>query len=252
MTKLKLSVCQFDVVWNSPMANLAIIEELTVGLNTDLLVLPEMFNTGYVLDPSILSDPLAIRTQKWLEQMSQKNAIIGSVAYKQDQSYFNSIWLYQNSEKIYSYNKAHTFVQGERQTFTEGRSLGTLDFKGWKMGLNICYDLRFPVWCRAQDADIMLFCANWPEKRKEHWYTLLKARAIENQCYVVGVNRVGKDQNNWEYNGDSVVFDYKGQEILNLNQTETCETVTLDFEEMLNYRQEMPFLADKDLFQLVL
>lgn len=250
MDKLRLSICQFDVFWNNPMANFGAIEELTSGLQTDALVLPEMFSTGFAPEPSSLVDPMAIKTKKWLLSQCTNRLLMGTYAVREGQNYFNRLAVTLNQEELITYDKAHTFQGTERQYYQSGQALKVLEHQGWRIGLNVCYDLRFPVWCRAQKADVLIFSANWPRKRIDHWKTLLKARAIENQCYVVGVNRIGTDHNEWNYTGDSLVFDFEGNELLNLRDNEACETVVLDRELLLDYRAQWPFLADTDTFSL--
>lgn len=248
---MKVSLCQYSVHWNSPDANFAEIEEMCSGLETDLLILPEMFSTGFVTQVSILNDPLALKTQKWMTAFSSQKMVLGSTPQKVGVSHFyNTLFAYLNGEKLTEYHKKHLYLGDEASSYTSGQKLGLLALDDWRIGLNICYDLRFPVWSRAQQADVLVYCANWPSARKEHWYALLKARAIENQCYVIGVNRVGVDENEWEYDGGSVVFDFWGNELLHLGNKETVESVILDKEALEDYRKKLPFLKDKDKFKL--
>lgn len=247
---LRIAPCQFDVIWNDPLANFATIEELVSPIAFDILILPEMFSTGYFSNPSGLKDPLAIKTKKWMASQSASALILGSCANKEKNIFYNSLLGYHQQKEICNYKKTHTFV-GEEQTFyTRGDKQSIIDFKGWKISLNICYDLRFPVWCRTQEADIMIFSANWPKPRAEHWQTLLKARAIENQCYVIGVNRIGKDNNGLEFQGDTLVFDYNGKEMLNFKDKEGVDIVELSKKSLSKHRKEFPFLADRDHFTL--
>jgi omega-amidase len=247
---LQVALCQFDVVWNTPLTNFSIIEELSVGIEADLLVLPEMFSSGFVVNPKELADPLAIKTMKWLSVNSAKKTILGTTAIKRGEIFYNSLLVYSSEKEIVTYNKAHTFVGQEAANFQKGNEQASFMLKDWKISVNICYDLRFPAWCRTQQSDVMIFCANWPKGRITHWTALLKARAIENQCYVIGVNRIGIDNNDWKYTGQSVVFDFKGEMILDLGEEELCKSIALTKAELLLYRQEFPFLNDRDEFSL--
>jgi omega-amidase len=249
-TNLTVALCQYDPFWNNPLSNFSIIEELNSAIISDILFLPEMFSTGFILNPKILTDSLAIKSKKWLESYSHQQMTIGSCPILEQDKFYNRLFVYNKGKEITHYDKHHTFIGGEREAYQSGSTLNTFEFKGWKIGLNICYDLRFPVWCRAQECDIMVFCANWPSKRQDHWTTLLKARAIENQCYVIGINRIGTDENDWHYSGDSVVFDFMGKELINLKDKETCLTTTLSKLLLNEYRAELPFLEDRDDFRL--
>lgn len=246
--KLKIAVCQYNVIWNDPIANFSLIEELTSGLDYDILVLPEMFSSGYFTNPTELNDPLAIKSKKWMEMQSSNALILGSCANKEGEYFYNSLFGYHQQKQLCNYKKVHTFVGGERETYTKGKETVILDHKEWKISTNICYDLRFPVWCRNQQSEVMVFSANWPTKRADHWYTLLKARAIENQCYVVGVNRIGIDGNEWEYGGETVIFNHKGEEILNLKGTEAAQVIEIKKSDLTEYRTDLPFLEDRDNF----
>jgi omega-amidase len=249
--KLTLGICQYDIHWNEPMANQGLLDELLDGKTMDLLVLPEMFDTGFLSNPTILKDLNAIRSKQWMKKNSRRQAIIGSVANKINGEFKNSLYVYHAENELIRYDKRHTFIGEESQNFTKGVILKSLDFQGIRIGLNICYDLRFPAWIEKQKADLLVFCANWPAKRKDHWKTLLKARAIENQCFVVGVNRIGKDGNGIEYSGESLIYDFEGKEILNLGAEEGVKTANLDFDLQTAYRQNFPVLDDKDAFDFL-
>jgi omega-amidase len=250
LKNLTIALCQYNVIWNKPCANFAKLEELTAYTDCHILVLPEMFSTGFLLDPFFHPDLIGIQTRKWLSMASAKKTVLGSVALKENNSFYNRILVYENQKEICFYNKKHSFVGSESEKYTAGSELKHFYFDDWKISLNICYDLRFPVWCRAQDSHVMIFCANWPTSRANHWHSLLKARAIENQCYVIGVNRLGTDGNDWEYQGDSVVFDFSGKELLNLENQEICSAISLSKVELDTYRADFPFLKDKDSFDL--
>ena len=156
---------------------------------------------------------------------------------------------YNSNKLIGDYAKSHTFIGGERDNYSSKKEPITVHQKGWSIGLNICYDLRFPVWVRLYAGnDILVFSANWPKPRIEQWKTLLKARAIENQCYVIGINRIGIDSNDWEYSGHSMIIDYKGEVILDAENQENAFTVELEKNSLLEYRNGLPFLKDQDDF----
>ena len=249
-TILTVALCPYAPVWNNPLSNFSIIEELNSGIISDLLLLPEMFSTGFILDPKSLNDTLAIKSKKWLESQSHQQMILASCPILEKDQFYNRLFVFDKGKEITHYDKFHTFIGGERSSYNKGKTLNVFEFKGWKIGLNICYDLRFPVWCRSQECDIMVFCANWPSKRADHWIALLKARAIENQCFVIGINRIGTDENDWHYNGDSIVFDYSGKELINLKDLEICQSTTLSLQQLKEYRTEFPCLEDKDDFVL--
>jgi omega-amidase len=249
-TNLTVALCQYSPFWNNVLSNFSIIEELISGIDSDILFLPEMFSTGFILDPKFLNDTLAIKSKKWLESQSHQKMVLASSPIMENERFYNRLFVFNQGKEITHYDKFHTFIGAEKTNYSKGTSLNVFEFKGWKIGLNICYDLRFPVWCRSQECDIMVFCANWPSKRAEHWITLLKARAIENQCFVIGINRIGIDENNWHYNGDSVVFDYSGKELINLKDEEICLSTTLSLQLLKEYRAEFPCLEDKDDFVL--
>lgn len=249
---LTISLCQYDIHWNDPLANFATIEELTSGLNYDLLVLPEMFSTGFITQPNDGMDPLGIKSKKWMESMSTNSMLLGSISIKEKDLFYNKLLVYASNNLINNYSKSHTFIGTETTNYSNKKEPVTVHQKGWSIGLNICYDLRFPVWNRLYAGnDILVYCANWPKSRIEHWKTLLKARAIENQCYVIGVNRIGVDGNDWEYTGHSMVVDYKGDVLLDAQNKEEAFILELDKQALLEYRNDFPFLEDKDLFQFL-
>ena len=247
---MKVSLCQYGVHWNAPEANFGTIEELCSGIETDLLVLPEMFSSGFAPNPSTLADPLAIKTTQWMKSFSSNRLVIGSTPTKQQEQFFNTLLVTYNQKVVSEYHKRHVYLGSESDHYSKGSNLGLFKHKEWNIGLNICYDLRFPAWSRAQKADLLIYSANWPSARKEHWHALLKARAIENQCYVIGVNRIGTDQNEWSYEGESLVFDFWGNEVLNLGNEETVTTTTLDYNALQEYREKLSFLGDRDHFTL--
>lgn len=214
----------------------------------DLLVLPEMFLTGFNMDAkstSISEDHSAIRT---LTSLARKynTGIIGSLAIRKGTIYFNRVLLINEEGITGRYDKQYLFTpSGESETFSKEYPTVLIEYKGWKLLPQACYDLRFPENVRSVDhADLIIYMANWPSKRIHHWNALLKARAIENQCYVIGCNRVGQDDNGWEFPGNSQVVAYNGNTTM-INENSNCLTTDLNLKEVLDYRTKYPFWKDK-------
>ena len=211
---MRISTVQSSLVWENVDANLQSFEEKISNLKnqTDIIVLPEMFTTGFSMHPERLAESFNdSKTIDWMKRMAAKinAAVCGSIIIEESGNYFNRfIWAAPDGEIEY-YDKRHLFtLAGEHKPYKAGEKKLIIDYKGWKICPLVCYDLRFPAWCRnSEDFDIQVFVANWPNKRSHHWKSLLLARAIENQCYVVGVNRVGKDANDLEYSGDTSIID---------------------------------------------
>ncbi len=255
--ELKIVGIQADLVWENPAKNMAFFEEKITSLdtNTDLVVLPEMFTTGFTMNPENVAEKMDGASVSWMKKMAkEKNiAIVGSLVILEDDNYFNRLVFVHPSEKIEYYNKRHSFsLAGEDKVYTSGNTKLIVDYKGWKICPLICYDLRFPVWARNQENyDLLLFMANWPLARIKAWKTLLNARAIENMSYVIGVNRTGKDANNYEYSGDSLIIDYLGDELSSLKNNEVgIIKTTLNKTYQNNIRKKLGFLNDKDAFNI--
>jgi len=198
MNTLKLTLLQADLIWESRKANLLLFDKLLADITeTDLILLPEMFSTGFSMKPKSLWDSPEGETFDWLKKKAEEKqaAISGSVIIKDEGHYYNRLYFVTPEGEYYTYDKKHLFtLAGEEKVYSSGKEKLTLEYKGWKITPLICYDLRFPVWCRnAEHSDLMYFVANWPERRAMPWSSLLKARAIENMCYVAGLNRVGDD-----------------------------------------------------------
>ena len=225
-TKLDIVGIQADLTWENPIKNLAFFEEKinSLPINTDIVVLPEMFTTGFSMEPQKNAEKMNGKTIQWMQNISkQKNcAIAGSVIIQEEDKYYNRFLFVHPSGKINQYNKRHLFtLAGEDKIYTSGSEKVIIDFKGWKICPLICYDLRFPVWARnIENYDLLIFMANWPVKRIKAWELLLKARSIENMCYTIGVNRTGIDANKYSYSGNSLIIDYLGTEISNLPKNE--------------------------------
>lgn len=253
MKDLTITTIQSYLHWEDKEQNLKMFQKLIENISeeTDLILLPEMFSTGFSMNTELLAEEMNGKTVLWMKEMSTvKNAAVaGSIIIKEDGKYFNRlIWVEANGNLKY-YNKRHLFSLGDENKFyTAGEEKLIIDYKNWKLNLNICYDLRFPVWARNnknKPFDVLVFLASWPEKRIEHWDTLLKARAIENQCYVIGVNRIGEDGNGFKYVGHTIVAHPFGNLLYNSNEAEV-NTIVLSKHELELNRRQFPFLKDSD------
>ncbi|CAM1343082.1 amidohydrolase [Tenacibaculum aestuarii] len=254
---LKVALIQSDLVWENPTENRKQFEEKINSLSSeiDLVVLPEMFTTGFTMNASAVAETMEGETIQWLQDLAQKKAIAitGSIVIRENDCFYNRLLFVHPSGKIDSYNKKHTFtLAGEHEVFSAGTERIIVDYKGWKICPLICYDLRFPVWARnTENYDLLLYVASWPKPRIEAWDTLLKARAIENMSYAIGVNRVGVDANDYEYTGNTVCYDTLGNCLAKNNQgTEEILLVELDKEAQIKTRDRFRFLDDQDTFIL--
>lgn len=254
---LSLALIQTDLYWEDTTANLSSLEEKIAALpeKVDVIVLPEMFNTGFTMNTSV-AEPMNLTTTKWMKQMAAQTSslLIGSFTVKESGKFYNRLLCVKPDGTYASYDKRHLFTMGqEHLTYTAGESKLICTWKGWKICPLICYDLRFPVWSRnaASDPyDLLIYVANWPSRRAHAWKTLLMARAIENQSYLVGVNRVGVDGNGLSYQGDSVALDYLGEPATMLGGVETEKIVRFSKFELDQYRQSFPALSDSDSFEI--
>jgi predicted amidohydrolase len=255
MENLSLTLVQPNLVWQNREANFNKLEMLIDGAKTigDIIVLPEMFTTGFSMTPDALYDePLGV-SLKWMQKVAELHsaAICGSVIIKEGHNYFNRLYFVLPSGEYHIYDKRHLFtLAGEEKVYTAGERQLFIEYKGWRIMPLVCYDLRFPVWCRnTTDVDLQIFVANWPERRSMPWKALLKARAIENMCFVVGLNRVGDDGNQVAHSGDSMVLDELGNELLTLTPfEEEVATVKISRSSMLQSRKRFQFLSDRDSF----
>lgn len=260
MNDLKVTLVQSKLYWEDRNKNLehftGLFKKIKKG-STDIIVLPEMFSTGFSMKSKMLAEEMEGESMSWMRMMAaEKNAVItGSIIIQQGDDYFNRlIWMAPEGSLRY-YDKRHLFrMAKEDQHFTSGRSKLIVEYKGWRICPMICYDLRFPVWCRntsSQKFDLLLFVANWPVKRIMAWRQLLIGRAIENQCYVAGVNRIGKDGNGIGYNGHSALIDPAGKKISRTRAgIQSAETIKLSALELEKTRRSLPFLNDADEFEL--
>lgn len=253
---LSFTLIQSNLHWENIDANLEQFEQKIKSVTSpmEVVVLPEMFSTGFSMNASHLAEEMNGKTVAWMKRISQESKIIltGSAIIQEHSNYYNRLlWVLPNGQ-IGMYDKRHLFsMADEEKYFTAGNKRLITQVKGWKICTQICYDLRFPVWNRMQtedEYDVLLYVANWPERRSEAWKTLLKARAIENQCYVVAVNRVGVDENNITYTGDSCVINPLGEVLYTKANEEDIFTITLDKSVLQDVRTKLPFLHDKDDF----
>jgi predicted amidohydrolase len=262
MSSLSFTLIQADLSWEDKNLNLEYFEEKinSVAGITNIVVLPEMFTTGFTMNVADNAETMEGETIEWMRNLSVKNKLIitGSIIIKENSNYFNRlIWMLPNGE-IGKYDKRHLFAFGEEDKyFSRGNERLIASVNGWKINLMVCYDLRFPVWCRQQpdagqplEYDVLIFVANWPERRNHAWKTLLVARAIENQCYVIAVNRVGTDGNEIYHSGDSMVVDPLGEILYYQANEEAVFTITLDKAHLQQVREKFPFWKDADAFQL--
>lgn len=261
---LTISLVQSDLHWENKQENLHSFEQKILAIEkTELVVLPEMFSTGFSMNPSGLAETIEGETVNWMKEVAAKKKIIlaGSVIIEENGNYFNRlIWMLPNGQFGF-YDKRHRFAYaGEDDHYTAGNKRVIASAKGWRINLQVCYDLRFPVWARqtpingneegSPEYDLLLYVANWPERRIEHWKSLLKARAIENQCYVAAVNRVGEDGNGIIYNGDSMIVDPFG-EVVCTGNADQVYTYTISREHLETTRKKFPFLKDADRFRII-
>lgn len=262
---MRITLIQTDLHWQDPVANRAMLEERIFGLPeaTDLIVLPEMFTTGFTMQAASVAERMNLTTFRWLKQMAaQTGAVVtGSYVVQEDGRFYNRLVWMEPDGTVDTYDKRHLFrMAGEDKTYTAGERRLVKEWKGWRICPLICYDLRFPVWSRNRviepgppaqlDYDLLLYVANWPEVRRDPWNTLLQARAIENLSYVVGVNRVGADGNGIPHSGDSAIINYKGEVLVRHTHTEVCHQQTLSLDELRDFRAKFPAYLDADGFGL--
>lgn len=255
MQNLTVTLIQCELAWEAPADNRRHLETRFASLEEpgDLLVLPEMFTTGFSMNALANAEPPGGTTEAWLRQWARQLdcAITGSIAVREGDAVYNRM-LFATPETLHYYDKRHLFrMAGEHQRYAAGARRVIVPWRGWRINLQVCYDLRFPVFSRNRgDYDLMLFVANWPAVRRQHWRALLAARAIENQACVVGVNRIGQDAKGWEYAGDSLAFNAEGQLLADLQNENGTVSVVLDGADLLSYREKFPCDLDADGFQL--
>ena len=252
---MKITLIQTDLLWNDPAGNRARFEQkIAEAGSADLIVLPEMFSTGFCTQPRLAAEPLGGETLPWMKRIAQKTdcALAGSVAVEENGNYFNRFYFVKPDGLVSQYDKRHLFTYGgEHKEFTAGDKRVIVEYKGWRILLQICYDLRFPVWSRNRnDYDLALYTANWPTPRVDAWSALLRARAIENLCYVAGINRTGTDPN-CSYCDKSALLDFKGQTLEDVEPgKEALLSAELDADALRDFRKNFPALQDADRFSL--
>ncbi|MDQ6755947.1 MAG: amidohydrolase [Bacteroidota bacterium] len=258
MSSLTITLIQPNLTWENKKANLDMLSKKIdcIKERTEVVILPEMFSTGFSMSPKLLAEKMDGETIGWMKNIaSQKKIIVtGSVIIEEGGKYFNRlIWMLPNGE-YGIYDKRHLFAYADEHShYTAGNKRLIASVKGWKINLQVCYDLRFPVWSRQQSAnefDLLIYVANWPERRSTAWKTLLQARAIENQCYIVGVNRVGEDGNKINHSGDSMIIDPLGEILYQKANEEDVFTYTLQKEKIDEVRKRFPFWRDADSFEI--
>lgn len=256
MSNLKVSLIQSIIHWEDRAANLEhFSQRLDEIEGSDLIVLPETFSTGFSMKSTELAESGIGESLQWMKQKAkEKNAaIVASFLAEEGGRYYNRLHFVEPSGKIQIYNKRHLFTMAEEHLhYTAGEEVLNINYKGWRIRPLVCYDLRFPVWSRNRaDYDLLIYIANWPKPRRNAWDILLKARAIENYSYCIGVNRVGSDGTGKEYSGGSVLIDAKGHELLQLKDNEEGSgSATLSLEDLEAYRAKFPVHQDADKFDL--
>ena len=264
MADLKFTLIQTSLNWESKETNLQMLEQKINELQapSSVVVLPEMFSTGFSMKSDQLAEGIDGATVQWMKRMAASKKIIltGSIMVEENGHYFNRlIWMQPNGQHGF-YDKRHLFAFAEEDKhYSSGNKRLIASVNGWKVNLMICYDLRFPVWSRQQfdekqnfEYDVLVYVANWPQRRNLAWKTLLQARAIENQCYVIGVNRVGNDGNNIYHSGDSMVVDPLGEVLYHKADEEDIFTISLSKEHLQQVREKFQFWRDADKFQIFL
>ncbi len=274
MSFLTITTIQSNLIWEDKSANLRMLEQKinSIEEKTEIVVLPEMFNTGFSMKPELFAENMDGESVEWMKRISRENGIVltGSLMIEEEGKFYNRlVWMLPNGQYGH-YDKRHLFAYGEEDKhYSTGSKRLIASVKGWRINLLVCYDLRFPVWARQQvldsarndegpstslrncEYDVLIYVANWPERRSHAWKTLLCARAIENQCYVVGVNRVGSDANNINYSGNSLVIDPLGQVLYHMADEEDINTITLQKEMLDDVRLKFPFWKDGDSFNIL-
>ncbi|MCH6235540.1 amidohydrolase [Cognataquiflexum rubidum] len=260
-TSLKIALVQTDLYWKDKTANMAMLEERLMNLasDVDMVILPEMFTTGFTMDAKEVAEPMNFTTTKWMKQMAaQTQALVtGSIVIEEKGNYYNRLLWVSPDGKVDFYDKRHLFrMAGEDARYDMGKERKVFEWKGWKIMPQICYDLRFPVWTRnrVQDGkleyDLLFYVASWPSPRISAWDILLKARAVENLSYSIGVNRIGQDGNDIPYSGHSAAYNFKGETLGFSVSKEEILFIDLDLNSLAEYREKFPAWLDVDGFDL--
>ncbi len=255
MENLKITIIQPDIIWEDVRANLnkyPVLLEKTE--DTDIIIFPEMFTTGFSMHPEKLFETMEGISIQWMKKTAKENnaSVLGSLIIKDNNKFYNrAVWVFPNGE-IDFYDKRHLFSLGQEQLhYSPGNIKTIIEYKGWRFCPLICYDLRFPVWSRnTENYDVLIYMANWPSPRQHHWKSLLVARAVENQSYCIGVNRTGNDGAGLNYAGDSVMIKPDGTATF-LDSNEIQQTFEISYSDLQDYRRKFPFLVDRDRFQIL-
>jgi len=255
---LKIALIQSNLIWEDPTQNRVNFAEKIKQIEeqVDVILLPEMFTSGFTMNPKQVAETMQGESINWMREIAKRSeaAIGGSLVISENQNYYNRFVFAKSDGSLETYDKRHTFtLAGEDKVYKAGSKKLIVDYKGWKLCPLVCYDLRFPVWARnVEDYDVLLYVANWPKPRISAWDALLKARAIENMSYCVGLNRVGLDINNYEYPGHSAVCNGLGEMISSIkDDQEQIETITLSKHHLEEVRRKLKFLNDRDDFNLL-
>jgi omega-amidase len=253
---MKVALIQSALVWENPIANRTYFEEKINAIEevVNLIVLPEMFTTGFTMNPAKVAEPMNGKTVFWMQALAKaKNtAIVGSVVIEENSNFYNRMLFVFPSGEIEHYNKRHLFtLAGEDKVYSRGGQKLIVDYLGWKICPLVCYDLRFPVFSRnVENYDLLIYVASWPKTRIKAWDTLLAARAIENMSYTIGVNRIGEDKNGYAYVGHSQAVNFLGEHMLEAQESEGVFFVELNKGEMMETRLKLDFLSDRDTFEI--
>ena len=253
---MKIALLQSSLFWENPKANRNHFEEKINALaeKVDLIVLPEMFSTGFTMNPEAVFETMEGETIQWMQSLTKakNSAITGSLVVKENDNFHNRLVFVFPSGEMQIYDKRHLFtLAGEDKVYTSGNQKLIVEYLGWKICPLICYDLRFPVFARnVENYDVLIYVANWPKSRIQAWDILLKARSVENLCYTIGVNRVGVDNNNLEYDGHSQMVDFLGNYALKPQENEGVFIVELNKQKLVETRKKLGFLNDRDSFEL--
>ncbi|MCL9806016.1 nitrilase family protein [Flavobacterium amniphilum] len=254
---MEIALIQSDLIWENPKANREQFEKKIDAIDKmlDLIVLPEMFSTGFTMNPSKVAETMDGETVSWVVSLAKrrKTAVTGSLVIEENGHFYNRMLFVFPDGSITKYDKKHLFsLAKEHEVFTSGNEKVIVEYKEWKICLQICYDLRFPVFSRnVENYDLLIYVASWPKPRINAWDILLKARAVENLCYVVGVNRVGTDGSQLEYTGHSQIIDYLGNYAAEPFEDDGIRIISLDKQAMLDTRNRLNFLNDKDAFEIL-
>ena len=253
---MKIALIQTSLVWENPKQNRKNLDEKITAISEtiDLIVLPEMFTSGFTMNPKNVTETMSGETISWLKSLTKKKncAITGSLVITENENFYNRLVFVFPSGEIQYYDKRHLFtLAGEDKVYTSGKDKLIVEYKGFKICPLICYDLRFPVFARnVESYDVLIYVANWPKPRINAWDILLKARAIENMSYTIGVNRVGEDFNKHEYIGHSQAIDFLGNYLIEPQELEDVYIIVLDKKSMQDAREKFGFLNDKDRFTI--